>query len=485
MRHVAVYYGPFEENFHLLKPSMSTYRLKNGRTGQVMPATADGIVFAYMQDPDAAAPPGSRGVFMGVMAGDVPLKVPVPIQDDGVHLGFDSRGKAKWFGPNPTEIQQDEAARRLLLEMAERNPWSKKALLALWDRAVERLGGADERQRGGSAAGIAREDDQAEISRESDRDAAARWAALFPDAGIRRDAARMLSRSILSANALGGTCWTVTFAPSFVRLNVGMPYALTLAPDGCQIIVRSEDGLPGALKSAGLAVQEGQVFGSAPGTLALRFPLGSLAEVHGRAWRSHVAAMEIAAQRQPVTPHVGYSPELIEYLRVLGFEVPHSLCPGAVSVREAAPPASEAASQAAPEIEPFDPKDLPDGRRTVMAAIVRRQGQGPFRDSLLCAYGSTCAITGCDVPEVLEAAHIVPFRGEETNHVQNGLLLRADLHTLFDLRLLELDTEWRVRLDRSLRHTPYWEYEGKAIALPTNEASRPSLDALAHRRDMM
>ena len=86
------------------------------------------------------------------------------------------------------------------------------------------------------------------------------------------------------------------------------------------------------------------------------------------------------------------------------------------------------------------PESMEDARRRIEATIVLRQGQGAFRDSLLEAYGCRCAISGCDVPEALEAAHIIPYKGEHTNVVVNGLLLRADLHTLFDLGLIAIDT---------------------------------------------
>ena len=48
------------------------------------------------------------------------------------------------------------------------------------------------------------------------------------------------------------------------------------------------------------------------------------------------------------------------------------------------------------------------------------------------AYGGRCAITGYDVEEALQAAHIVPYLGPQSNTVNNGLLLRADVHNLFD-----------------------------------------------------
>ena len=50
-----------------------------------------------------------------------------------------------------------------------------------------------------------------------------------------------------------------------------------------------------------------------------------------------------------------------------------------------------------------------------------------FRDKLLPTYGKRCAFTGCDVVNVFEAARIIPYLGQDTNHVTNGLLLRADL----------------------------------------------------------
>ena len=75
--------------------------------------------------------------------------------------------------------------------------------------------------------------------------------------------------------------------------------------------------------------------------------------------------------------------------------------------------------------------------------VALRQGQPQFRKSLLTAYRSRCAITGTAVESVLEAAHIWPHKGEQTNEVWNGLLLRADLHTLFDLLHLTVEADTR------------------------------------------
>ena len=78
----------------------------------------------------------------------------------------------------------------------------------------------------------------------------------------------------------------------------------------------------------------------------------------------------------------------------------------------------------------FDPSNIEDARKRISRMIAQRRGQSAFRNNLFDAYGGRCAITGCEVPDVLEAAHIFPYRGEDTNKVVNGLLLRADVHTL-------------------------------------------------------
>jgi predicted restriction endonuclease len=132
----------------------------------------------------------------------------------------------------------------------------------------------------------------------------------------------------------------------------------------------------------------------------------------------------------------------------------------------------------------FDPRDVEDARRKTLAAIVRRQGQPAFRKALLAAYGCRCVVTKCDLEEALEAAHISPYLGEHTNVVSNGLLLRADIHTLFDLGLISIDPETRtVLMTPALRSSEYGAWEGKKILSPSLRNQEPSKLALAkHRR---
>jgi putative restriction endonuclease len=123
-------------------------------------------------------------------------------------------------------------------------------------------------------------------------------------------------------------------------------------------------------------------------------------------------------------------------------------------------------------------KNEHDARVMTQRAIRVRQGQGRFRASLLAAYGGRCCITECDVEPALEAAHITPYRGEHTNKVWNGLLLRADIHTLFDLDRLTVLPEGVVRIAPELQESQYASLDGGAVPPPHESAPPPAKDVL-------
>lgn len=114
-----------------------------------------------------------------------------------------------------------------------------------------------------------------------------------------------------------------------------------------------------------------------------------------------------------------------------------------------------------------------DSRRRIVSEIAVRSGQGPFREALMNAYGRRCAISGSDVEDVLEAAHIHPYRGQHTNDVRNGLLLRADLHTLFHRCRITATPELVVRLDPRLRRTEYGPFDGQPVRAAVGDSHRP------------
>lgn len=127
------------------------------------------------------------------------------------------------------------------------------------------------------------------------------------------------------------------------------------------------------------------------------------------------------------------------------------------------------------------PIEIPDedSRKKTLQSIVQRQGQAKFRKKLLEAYNSQCAITDCNVEMALEAAHIFPYKGEKTNDVSNGLLLRADIHTLFDLYLISINPETlKVELNKQLCNSSYQYLANKKIKIPPNNSDKPNIYVL-------
>ncbi len=111
-----------------------------------------------------------------------------------------------------------------------------------------------------------------------------------------------------------------------------------------------------------------------------------------------------------------------------------------------------------------------------------RKGQSAFRQQILRNYGYRCCILGEALVELLEAAHIQPYIDERSNHPQNGLCLRVDLHRLFDEGLISITEGYTVKVSNRLVATSYEGLEGKLISLPADLSSQPSADALAFHR---
>lgn len=111
----------------------------------------------------------------------------------------------------------------------------------------------------------------------------------------------------------------------------------------------------------------------------------------------------------------------------------------------------------------YSPKAV-DGQQFVMRQIRVRRGQEVFRQALRNRYGDQCMITGCQLLDILEAAHIKPYRDGADNRPENGLLLRADLHTLFDLNLLGINPEsLQVQFHPAALATGYDLWEGGTL----------------------
>src|SRR6185312_11100885 len=80
-----------------------------------------------------------------------------------------------------------------------------------------------------------------------------------------------------------------------------------------------------------------------------------------------------------------------------------------------------------------------------------RLGQHAFQAVVLDAYHRSCAITGTKIRPVLQAAHVRPLTAGGQHRLDNGLLLRSDVHTLFDRGYLAVDTRYRLQVSPRLR----------------------------------
>lgn len=131
------------------------------------------------------------------------------------------------------------------------------------------------------------------------------------------------------------------------------------------------------------------------------------------------------------------------------------------------------------------PIALDEQRPERWTEIRARLGQGGFRVAVTGAYRKRCAVTGEKTLPVLEAAHIRPYAERGPNDVRNGLLLRSDLHRLFDAGYLTVDPDdHRVVISRRIREEfengrEYYRFDGQRLAnLPARD-ERPDRSFLA------
>jgi len=121
-------------------------------------------------------------------------------------------------------------------------------------------------------------------------------------------------------------------------------------------------------------------------------------------------------------------------------------------------------------------------------AVRRRLGQGSFRVLVTDIYDRRCAVTGEKTLPVLQAAHIVPVSRGGQHRADNGMLLRSDIHTLFDLGYVTVDERDRFRVSPRLRTEwsngrIYYDLERTPIRLPESAELRPSRELLQWHGD--
>lgn len=116
--------------------------------------------------------------------------------------------------------------------------------------------------------------------------------------------------------------------------------------------------------------------------------------------------------------------------------------------------------------------------------IKPRLGQGAFRVLVTDAYKRRCAITGERTLPVLESAHIKPYALAGPHAVNNGLLLRSDLHKLFDSGYITITTDMHLEVSNRIKEEyengrDYYAIQGRSlISLPDDPLYLPSKEYL-------
>ncbi len=116
--------------------------------------------------------------------------------------------------------------------------------------------------------------------------------------------------------------------------------------------------------------------------------------------------------------------------------------------------------------------------------VFPRLGQGSFRIVVTEAYERRCALSGERTLPVLDAAHIKPYSVLQRHDISNGLLMRSDLHRLFDEGYITIDpSERRILVSKRIREEfengkKYYRLDGQVVRDPVQTSYRPLSDNL-------
>jgi putative restriction endonuclease len=122
--------------------------------------------------------------------------------------------------------------------------------------------------------------------------------------------------------------------------------------------------------------------------------------------------------------------------------------------------------------------------------VAPRLGQGVFRLAVTDAYGRACAVTAEHSLPALEAAHIRPYGQGGEHRIQNGLLLRSDLHRLFDRGYVTVTPGYQLRVSQQLREhfsngRSYYPLDGQPLVLPRKIEWHPDADSLVWHNEQV
>ena len=107
-----------------------------------------------------------------------------------------------------------------------------------------------------------------------------------------------------------------------------------------------------------------------------------------------------------------------------------------------------------------------------------RVGQGAFRKDLLDQYGTNCAISGPAPEKAIHASHLYSYSELAMHHNEGGLLLRSDLHSLFDAGMVRINPESEETiLDPDLKEFPsYWDLDHRPLTVSLTSGQKRWLE---------
>lgn len=125
----------------------------------------------------------------------------------------------------------------------------------------------------------------------------------------------------------------------------------------------------------------------------------------------------------------------------------------------------------------------PQARYGEPVLVHPRLGQGAFRILVTDNYRRRCAITGERTLPALDAAHIRPFSEGGSHEASNGILMRRDIHSLFDLGYVTVSPDMKFEVSKKIREEfdngrHYYALHGSEIVLPAEPNRRPDQSAL-------
>ena len=120
--------------------------------------------------------------------------------------------------------------------------------------------------------------------------------------------------------------------------------------------------------------------------------------------------------------------------------------------------------------------------------VRRRLGQNSFRMRIASAYAFECALSGTRVLPALEAAHIVPFSVSRSHAVDNGILMRRDIHSVFDSGYITFNPDQTLRVSSQLKTVfnngnEYRQLAGTKLRAPNEAAMSPNREFLSWHRE--